>query len=137
MYERKWTTFRDSFGTELKVGDFVIFLEQNKEPRAGLVRSLGHRLSDKDYYDGDPEAKILLARKVSNSGSANLAQVGEWSMLEEVWQHVGDDHIRVAQPLFVKTGAEHNVVKVSREALPPDAVMCLEQNADVALKRVR
>lgn len=137
MQSRKWTTFQDCFGNELKVGDFVIFLEQSTSPRVGLVRSLGHRSSKYEYHEGDPEAKILLARMVSHSGYENLAQVGEWSMLEEYYEHSGDHHFRMTRPLFVKTGAEHNVIKVTRDALPPDAVRCLEENADVPLRRSR
>lgn len=135
---RKWKPFQDVFRNELKVGDFVVVLEQNSRPRPGLVRSVGHRSSDQDYSEGYPEAKILLARRVSD-WDMTLAQHGEWSTLDESWRgHPESGHRhRVTYPLFIKTGAEHNVIRVTRDSLPPDAVRCLEENAEVPLRRPR
>lgn len=131
---RKSQPFQDAWGRRLSVGDFVLFFEQGHSPKPGLVRVVGNRSSSDDFYDDDPQATILLAWEVDGF-NRSIAQHGSWSMLD--YRFVEGSPHGATFPLFVRTCAEHNVIRVTRDSLPPDAVRCLEENADVILRRIR
>lgn len=125
--------FRDALGEPIRQDDFVVVIGQSIPPRPGLVREIGYRESDSHWNDGDPYAVILLAWRAGPTyDRAELPvplQRGEWSTL--------DTNGQVTYPLYIKTFAEHNVVKVSHNSLPRDVVLVLEENANVELRRVR
>lgn len=144
---RKWQTFQDLWERELKAGDFVVLLgDQNRSSRPGLVRSVGNVESANEYTAGDPFAIIVLARK---EGSENdLKQHGDWTSLDFGYRHIGSMDAdggyngtpitrRVVYPYYIRTQAEHLVLKVGKESLPADAVACLEEMAHAELKRIR